>query len=509
MGDDAASPVRREGTLDANGEERPGTASILVDVWRPTTAGDVEQTKVKHRLNEGQSLGLGDTMQSGFSVDVSVVSVDMDDDEVILKNMTRDLENIGIDLDWLLNDRMGDVLALDPEGETAAEKTAKNPVVKKITEMRAELQELVKERETLQQNRKRLKSDAQKIVRFQQFSLPNQQTTTLTRLGGVRAQDQDKEDIIFHGTRECVEGLGPEGPILRTRKVKVVQGTDGPEAEWMKMWSVGAAGKAVAGKSAGGWNAVLANAQKPKQDGMEVFGAKAAVIDLILEAYKKKGMGSKERKVMFASLLSLPMSQVWVRAREVSNDEELSEQLGEQDAERKRASSILTKTIKDKDAVIAGIESRLQAAMVVGEERVTSMEEQASLLEAQRDRICNMLGGAQDQLPRSIAQAHKMKRMIQVENRSQIGQLQRENDIEKNEKKIASEAAIQAVKDELELEADQRSASPFPCARSTCRRRRRLTVRVSGCATERGRSSRRRSRWRSVCRARWASRRSS
>lgn len=278
----------------------------------------------------------------------------------------------------------------------------------------------------------------------------------------MRAQDQDKEDIIFHGTRECVEGLGPEGPILRTRKVKVVQGTDGPEAEWMKMWSVGAAGKAVAGKSAGGWNAVLANAQKPKQDGMEVFGAKAAVIDLILEAYKKKGMGSKERKVMFASLLSLPMSQVWVRAREVSNDEELSEQLGEQDAERKRASSILTKTIKDKDAVIAGIESRLQAAMVVGEERVTSMEEQASLLEAQRDRICNMLGGAQDQLPRSIAQAHKMKRMIQVENRSQIGQLQRENDIEKNEKKIASEAAIQAVKDELELEADQRSAPPHP-----------------------------------------------
>ena len=174
MGDDAASPVRREGTLDANGEERPGTASILVDVWRPTTAGDVEQTKVKHRLEQGQSLGLGDTMQSGFSVDVSVVSVDMDDDEVILKNMTRDLENIGIDLDWLLNDRMGDVLALDPEGETAAEKTAKNPVVKKITEMRAELQELVKERETLQQNRKRLKSDAQKIVRFQQFSLPNQ-----------------------------------------------------------------------------------------------------------------------------------------------------------------------------------------------------------------------------------------------------------------------------------------------------------------------------------------------
>ena len=88
----------------------------------------------------------------------------------------------------------------------------------------------------------------------------------------------------------------------------------------------------MAGKSAGGWNAVLANAQKPKQDGMEVFGAKAAVIDIILEAYKKKGMGSKERKVMFASLLSLPMSQVWVRAREVSNDEELSEQLGEQDA---------------------------------------------------------------------------------------------------------------------------------------------------------------------------------
>ena len=266
-----------------------------------------------------------------------------------------------------------------------------------------------------------------------------------------------KADIIWHGTRLCVEGPREDGLELRDRKVKVSLGTDEkPEAEWMKQWSLGTAAKSVTAQQKGGWNQSLDNISRPKNDGKTIPGAKAAVIDLTLAAEKKRGMGPKERKRLHALLVDLPMSKLWAHAIEVGVLED-KEALSQQDAERRRASAVLAKTNKEKDKIIAGLEANIARAREIGTDRIGSMEEQIRMLCEQRDRMCVLLGGAQDSLPLAITQAHKTRMKATVDNRSEFISMTREFDIEKNARNKKAGEAIATVEEELNEEADRRA----------------------------------------------------
>lgn len=224
----------------------------------------------------------------------------------------------------------------------------------------------------------------------------------------------------------------------------------------MKQWGLGTAAKSVVSHQKGGWNTFMDNYSRPKNDGRTIPGAKAAVIDLILSAEKKRGMGAKERKRLHAQLIDLTMSKVWARAIEVGVLED-KEALSQQDAERRRAHAILKNTNKEKDKIIAGLEGDIARAREIGTDRIESMEEQFRMLCQQRDRMCVLLGGAQDSLPLAITQAHKTRMKATVDNRSEFIAMTREFDIEKNARNKKAGEAIATVEEELNEEADRRA----------------------------------------------------
>ncbi len=365
-------------------------------------------------------------MVAKIEVTTSVHEIDMDDEEVVFGNLKKDLEGIDLNLEWLLNSEENtEVLQYEEEGPD-------NVLVAKMKEMTGTLRQLQDEREQNQARRVQLKKDIAKI-------------------------GADKEDIIWHATRLCVEGPREDGLALRDRPVKVTEGPDGQlEAEWAKQWNLAAAARSVAASQQGGWLQFRDKILRPKNDGKQIPGAKAAVIELNLAAAKKNGASARERKLMHAQQIDEPMSKVWQRAIELGVLKD-PEALAQQDAERRRAHAVLNKTNKEKDKIISELEAKLARARAVSTDRIESLEEQFRMLSEQRNRMCTLLGGSQDTLPLAIVQAHKKRMKTSMDNRTELMTMTRDFDIEKNERNKKAAAAIAKKQEELNADADQRA----------------------------------------------------
>lgn len=426
--------------VDAEGEESvedlkgkielqtgiPGPEQHLTFAGMPVEGKDGEpRTLADYNIRKGPA-PLTLNMVAKIEVTASVHEIDMDDEEVVFSNLKQDLDGIGINLEWLLNsDENAEVLEYVEDGPD-------NVLVAKMKEMMATLAQLEADRVAHQARQAQLNKDIAKIA-------------------------ADKEDIIWHATRLCVEGPREDGLELRDRKVKVVAGTDGtPEAEWAKQWSLANAARSTVAAQKGGWSQFMDSISRPKNDGKTIPGAKAAVIDLILAMAKKNGMSAKERKALHAQQIDEPMSKVWGRAIEMGVLKD-SEALAQQDAERRRAHAVLNKTNKEKDKIIAGLEADLARAREIGTDRIESMEEQFQMLSRGRDRMCTLLGGAQDTLPLAITQAHKKRMTATMNNRAELMTMIRDFDIEKNERNKKAAAAIAKKQEELNADADQRA----------------------------------------------------
>lgn len=365
-------------------------------------------------------------MMAKIEVTTSVHEIDMDDEEVVFGNIKKDLEGIDLNLEWLLNSEENtEVLQYEEDGPD-------NVLVAKMKGMAATLRQLQDEREKNKARKVQLKKDIAKI-------------------------GADKEDIIWHATRLCVEGPREDGLALRDRPIKVTEGPDGQlEAEWAKQWNLGAAARSTVAHTKGGWSQTTDKALRPKNDGKKVPGAKAAVIDLNLAAAKKNGASARERKLLHAQQIDEPMSKVWQRAIELGVLKD-PEALAQQDAERRRAHAVLNKTNKEKDKIISELEANIARARAVNTDRIESMEEQFRMLSTQRDRMCTLLGGAQDTLPLAITKAHKKRMQTTMANRTELMTMTREFDIEKNERNKKAAAAIAKKQEELNADADQRA----------------------------------------------------
>ena len=365
-------------------------------------------------------------MMAKIEVTTSVHEIDMDDEEVVFGNIKKDLEGIDLNLEWLLNSEENtEVLQYEEDGPD-------NVLVAKMKGMAATLRQLQDEREKNKARKVQLKKDIAKI-------------------------GADKEDIIWHATRLCVEGPREDGLALRDRPIKVTEGPDGQlEAEWAKQWNLGAAARSTVAHTKGGWSQTTDKALRPKNDGKKVPGAKAAVIDLNLAAAKKNGASARERKLLHAQQIDEPMSKVWQRAIELGVLKD-PEALAQQDAERRRAHAVLNKTNKEKDKIISELEANIARARAVNTDRIESMEEQFRMLSTQRDRMCTLLGGAQDTLPLAITKAHKKRMQTTMANRTELMTMTREFDIEKNERNKKAAVAIAKKQEELNADADQRA----------------------------------------------------
>ena len=365
-------------------------------------------------------------MMAKIEVTTSVHEIDMDDEEVVFGNIKKDLEGIDLNLEWLLNSEENtEVLQYEEDGPD-------NVLVAKMKGMAATLRQLQDEREKNKARKVQLKKDIAKI-------------------------GADKEDIIWHATRLCVEGPREDGLALRDRPIKVTEGPDGQlEAEWAKQWNLGAAARSTVAHTKGGWSQTTDKALRPKNDGKTVPGAKAAVIDLNLAAAKKNGASARERKLLHAQQIDEPMSKVWQRAIELGVLKD-PEALAQQDAERRRAHAVLNKTNKEKDKIISELEANIARARAVNTDRIESMEEQFRMLSTQRDRMCTLLGGAQDTLPLAITKAHKKRMQTTMANRTELMTMTREFDIEKNERNKKAAVAIAKKQEELNADADQRA----------------------------------------------------
>lgn len=404
----------------------PAPEQHLMFAGMPMEGRDGEpRTLADYNIRKG-SAPLTVYLVAKIEVTASVHEIDMDDEEAVFGNLKKDLEGINVNLEWLLNsEEHSEVLQYEEGGPD-------NVLVSNMKEMAATLRQLQDERQKNQARQVQLKKDIAKI-------------------------GADKEDIIWHATRLCVEGPSEDGLELRSRTVKVTAGPDGQlEAEWAKQWNLGAAVRSTVAQQKGGWSRVMDKVSRPKNDGKSIPGAKAAVIDLNLAMAKKNGASARDRKIMHAQQIDEPMSKVWQRAIELGVLKD-SEALAQQDSERRRAHAVLNKTNKEKGKVIAELEAAIARARAISTDRIESMEEQFRMLSEQRDRMCILLGGSQDTLPLSITQAHKKRISTTMENRTELMMKIREYDIEKNERTKKAAEAVAKKQEELNALADQRA----------------------------------------------------